>query len=87
MPSQALEVFSQYNFTDLPLCPSRYSHILENRTLWWGPKPMARGWSFSLCELSARCRAEALLFVPPFRDQASSEENVLYFASACARLQ
>jgi hypothetical protein len=38
-------------------------------------------------DLSARCRAEALLFVevtrqvvPPFRDQASSEESALYFA-------
>ena len=37
--------------------------------------------------LSARCTAEALLFVevtrqvvPPFRDQASSEESALYFA-------
>ena len=37
-------------------------------------------------DLSARCTAEALLFVevnrqvvPPFRDQALSEESALYF--------
>jgi hypothetical protein len=50
--------------------------------------------SFSLCELSARCRAEALLFagmvrqfVLPFRDQASLEESAPYFALADVRLR
>ena len=44
--------------------------------------------------LSARCTAEALLFVevtrqvvPPFRDQASSEESGPYFALAYMRLR
>jgi hypothetical protein len=38
-------------------------------------------------DLSARCRAEALLFVPPFRAQASSEESAPYLALAHMRLR
>ena len=44
----ASEVFIQYSFTDLSLCPSRYSQNLENRTLWWCPKPTARDRPFPL---------------------------------------
>jgi hypothetical protein len=45
------------------------------------------GLVYSLCELSARCTAEALLFVRPFRDQASSEESAPYLALAHMRLR
>ncbi len=38
-------------------------------------------------DLSARCTTEALLFVPPFRDQASSEESAPYLALAHTRLR
>jgi hypothetical protein len=38
-------------------------------------------------DLSARCTAEALLFMRPFRDQASSEESAPYLALAQMQLR